>query len=63
VFRQWRVADAPVLLVYSLCPSCVLTETIDPSLPTALLVLAPLNAFVFGAAGGVIGTAFSILSK
>jgi hypothetical protein len=52
-----------VPLVYSLCPACVLTITVDPSLPTILFVLAPLNALVFGAVGGVIGTAYSIASR
>jgi len=53
----------PIPLVYSLCPACILTVTADPSLPTALLVLAPLNAMVSGAIGGVIGIAFTIVSR
>jgi Na+/melibiose symporter-like transporter len=53
----------PMVLTYSLCPACVVTVTVDPSLTTALFLLAPLNALVFGAVGGVIGTAFSILSR
>jgi len=34
------LARPPIPLVYSLCPACVLTVTVDPSLPTALFVLA-----------------------
>jgi hypothetical protein len=56
-------AQPPMPLVYSLCPACVLTATVDPSVTTAVFLLAPLNALVFGAVGGVIGTAFSIISK
>ena len=62
-FVPLRFARPPVPLVYSLCPACVLTITVDPSLPTILFVLAPLNALVFGAVGGVIGTAYSIASR
>jgi len=43
-------------MVYSLCPACVATATVDPSLSAVLLVLAPMNAAVFGAFGVVIGT-------
>ncbi len=50
-------------LLYSLCPACVLTVTVDPSLTTALFALAPLNALVFGAFGGVIGTAVGFLRR
>jgi hypothetical protein len=56
-------ARPPIPLVYSLCPACALTVTVDPSLPAALFVLAPLNALVFGAVGGVIGTAFAIVRR
>jgi hypothetical protein len=56
-------AQPPMALVYSLCPACVLTVTVDPSLSTTLFVLAPLNALVFGAIGGVIGTAYSFFSR
>lgn len=57
------LARPPIPLVYSICPVCVLTVTVDPSLATALFMLAPLNALVFGAVGGVVGTAISILSR
>jgi hypothetical protein len=57
------VAQPSMALVYSFCPACVVTVTVDPSLTTALFLLAPLNAFIFGAVGGVIGTAFSMLGR
>ena len=34
----------PPVAVYSVCPSCMLTITVDPSLASSLLVLAPLSA-------------------
>ena len=59
-----RAAQPPMALVfYSLCPACVLTITVDPSLSATLFVLAPLNALVFGAIGGVIGAVFSVVSR
>jgi hypothetical protein len=58
-----RSVQPPIALVYSLCPACVLTVTVDPSLSTALFVLAPLNALAFGAIGGVIGTVFGVVSR
>ena len=57
------LARTPMPLVYSLCPAYVVTVTVDASMRTALLVFAPLNALVFGAIGGVVGTAYSILSR
>jgi hypothetical protein len=41
--------------VYLLCPACVLTITVDPSFGSVLLVLAPLNAVVYGSLGAVVG--------
>jgi len=40
---------------YLLCPACVLTITVDPSLASILLLLAPLNAAVYGSLGAVLG--------
>ncbi|HEX4007665.1 MAG TPA: hypothetical protein VHX60_15935 [Acidobacteriaceae bacterium] len=48
------------LTTYSLCPSCVLTLTVDPSLTSSLLVLAPLSAAAYGALGAAIGLVFGI---
>jgi hypothetical protein len=45
-------------LVLSLCPSCTLMVTIDPSLKTVLTILAPLNAAIYGALGAVLGYLF-----
>ena len=42
-------------LVYTVCPACVLTITVDPSLWTVLLLLAPLNAAVYGSLGAALG--------
>jgi hypothetical protein len=39
------------LLVFLLCPACLLTITVDPSLGTVLMLLAPLNAVVYGLLG------------
>jgi hypothetical protein len=53
----------PMGLLYSMCPACALTATVDPSLAATIVVLAPLNALVFGAIGGVVGTAVNLLLK
>jgi len=42
-------------LVFLTCPAFLLTATVDPSLGTVLLLLAPLNAAVYGAFGGILG--------
>jgi hypothetical protein len=44
-------------VVYLLCPASVLTITVDPSFAAVLLVLAPLNAAVYGSLGAVLGCA------
>lgn len=62
-FLPPSLAEPPIPLVYSLCPACVVTATVGPSLGTALLLLAPLNALVFGAVGGVIGTAVILVRR
>ncbi len=41
--------------VFSVCPACALTITVEPSLGTVLLGLAPLSAAVYGALGAVLG--------
>jgi hypothetical protein len=40
---------------YCVCPACIATATVDPSFATVICVLAPLNAAIFGAFGGVLG--------
>jgi uncharacterized BrkB/YihY/UPF0761 family membrane protein len=52
---NWRPSAS---MVYSACPSCVLTITVDPSLGAVALVLAPLNAAVYGALGALSGYCF-----
>ena len=42
-------------LTYLLCPACVLTITVDPSLGSVVLMLAPLNAAAYGSLGAVLG--------
>jgi hypothetical protein len=53
----------PPVAVYSLCPSCVLTATVDPSLASLLLVLAPLSAAAYGSVGAVIGLSIRLVHK
>ena len=50
-------------LVFSVCPACALTITVDPSLGTFLLLLAPLNAAVYGSLGAALGYVLVILRK
>jgi hypothetical protein len=45
-------------LVFAICPACALTITVDPSPVSALLILAPLSAAVYGAFGGALGYIF-----
>ena len=52
---SWHLSPQANFLV---CPACVLTITVDPSFGSVLLVLAPLNAAVFGALGAVLGYFF-----
>lgn len=48
---------------FSVCPACVLTVTVDPSLGTVLLVLAPLSAAVYGSLGAVLGYVSVLIRK
>lgn len=50
-------------LVFPICPACVLTITVDPSLSTVLLLLAPLSGAVYGAVGGELGYLSVVLQK
>jgi hypothetical protein len=52
----WGAAlSPPPAAVYTVCPACVLTVTVDPSPLSVLLVLSPMNAAVYGSIGGTIG--------
>jgi hypothetical protein len=52
----WGAAlSPPPAVVYTVCPACVLTVTVDPSPISVLLVLGPVNAAVFGSIGGTVG--------
>jgi hypothetical protein len=57
-----RYAELPTPLVYSLCPACVVSVTVDSSMRTAVFLIGPLNALAFGAIGGVIGTSVRMIS-
>jgi hypothetical protein len=49
--------------VFSVCPACALTITVDPSLGTVLIGLAPLSAAVYGSLGAVLGYISVVLRK
>lgn len=50
-------------VVFAVCPACALSITVDPSLGTVLLGLAPLSAAVYGSLGAVLGYTSVILRK
>jgi hypothetical protein len=45
-------------LVYAVCPSCIASITVDASLGTVLLILAPLSAAAYGAVGASLAYIF-----
>jgi hypothetical protein len=47
--------DIPVPVVFLLCPACIFTATVDPSFSTVAILLAPMNAIVYGFLGLCIG--------
>ena len=50
-------------LMFSLCPLYFVKMMFDPSLRAVLLLLAPMNAAVFGSLGLTLGCAWLILAK
>jgi len=58
--RSWRPSPE---FVFSVCPACALTITVDPSLSTVLLFLAPFSAAAYGALGGELGYLSVVLHK
>ena len=48
--------DIPAPVVFVLCPACVLTITVDPKFSTVALILAPLNAGIYGLVGLALGS-------
>lgn len=50
-------------LVFSVCPACVLAVTVEPSLGTFLLLLATLNAAVYGSLGAAFGFLLVVLRR
>ena len=51
------------LAVYTICPSCVLTITVDPSTVVSLLVLAPISAAIHGSVGALIGLVVGVFHR
>jgi hypothetical protein len=51
------------LTVYALCPSCVSTITVDPSVEASLLLLAPTSAAAYGSIGAVIGLVVGVFRR
>lgn len=49
-------------LVFAMCPPAIFTAPVDPSLGGVALVLAPLNAVVYGAVGALIALLVSGVS-
>lgn len=49
--------------IYSVCPACIATATVDPSLTAVVCILAPVNAAVFGAFGGMLGAFLGLIRK
>ena len=58
--HSWRPSPE---YVFSVCPACALTITVDPSLSTILLFLAPFSAAAYGALGGELGYLYVVLHK
>jgi hypothetical protein len=48
-------------VVYTVCPSCIASLTVDSSHGTVLLLLAPLSAAAYGALGAFIGYLFLVI--
>lgn len=51
---KWHLSDT---LVIALCPPVLLTITVDPSFTSVAILLAPLNALLYGLVGILIGLA------
>ena len=49
-------ANIPPLLVFLMCPACIFTVTVDPSFSTVAILLAPMNALVYGVIGICLGS-------
>jgi hypothetical protein len=58
--HSWQPAP---ILVFLLCPACLLTITVDPSLTTVAFVLAPINAFLYGLFGLAVGKVLTKVSE
>lgn len=51
----WRPSPG---LVFSVCPAAMLSISVDPSWLTVLVLLAPINAALYGAVGVVLAWIF-----
>lgn len=49
---RWHLSSA---LVFGLCPPAFLTITVDPSFASVAILLAPLNALLYGTIGVIMG--------
>jgi hypothetical protein len=46
---------ASFVLAYSVCPVCVLTPTVDPTLTDMVYFIGPIDAVIHGAIGAMVG--------
>ena len=46
---------ASFVLAYSVCPVCILTPTIDPTVSDIAYFIGPIDAFIHGAVGAMVG--------
>jgi len=58
---SWVQIPTPV--VFLLCPACILTPTVDPSFSTVAILLAPINALVYGLVGICIGSVWQLFGS
>jgi hypothetical protein len=54
-FAPKTLSHFPLFVIFSACPACVLSVTVDASFGTVLLLLAPLSAAVYGSLGAILG--------
>ena len=57
--HAWNLSPA---VAFVICPACALSVTVDPSLVTVFLLLAPLSAVVYGSVGAIVGVLITLLS-